>query len=58
MEDIASTFEDIMARAYEPKGCYEVGEPLYNKASIINSVLIKSFNTVYDNTSYQWNRFI
>lgn len=57
-EDIASTFEDIMSRAYKPVGCYDVGSPIYNKVVLINKVLEDTYECVKTGGNYQWNRFI
>lgn len=57
-DDIASTFEDIMARTYKPVGCYDVGSPIYNKVVLINKVLEDTYECVKTGGNYQWNRFI
>ena len=58
MEDLASTFEDIMSRAYKPVGCYDVGSPIYNKVVLLNKVLEDTYECVKTGGKYQWNRFI
>lgn len=57
-EDIASTFEDMMSRSYKPVGLYDLSSPVYNKATIINRLLVENYECVKENTTYQWNRFL
>ena len=57
-EDISSTFEDIMFRAYKPVGCYDEGSGIYNKVVLINKVLEDTYESVKSGNNYQWNRFI
>lgn len=57
-EDRATIFEDMMARASKPKGCYDKDEQIWKKAKYISETIDKHFNTVNSNVIERWERFV
>ena len=58
LEDRASTFEDMMSRAYAPPGCYEEGEVIKEKGKLIASQIETYFNSVSPSVTEPWERFL
>ncbi len=57
-EDRATIFEDLMARAYEPKNSYIESNNIWTKGKMISEEIDRYFKTVTSSKTERWERFI